>query len=211
MGQLVTWLVSLLIGLTKLATTELEGMLRLLTILCSLWIIYWVTVHVVDTHRLTRLPNVLSGHLRCMSVHLGRVKHNSVSFRTDLSKVFALWMSTDELCYGKMTIMLGLTCSSLTEYPWWHSSIQEWTSCGLWCCMPGLTSIMFWSVEKYFCTPCHHSVCKPLLWSCLIEPEWHYFWTIASKFQWSRTRWITSSCGFAMVLCLRRCPQYRHF
>ena len=63
----------------------------------------------------------------------------------------------------------------------------------LWCCIPGLTTITFWSVEKDCCTPCHHYVCKPLLWSCLIQPEWHCFWTIASKCQWSRTRWITSS------------------
>ena len=97
---LVTWLVSLLIHvfLTKFGTTELEGKLGLLTILCSLWIRSWVTVNVVDTHRPTCLPKMLSGHLRCMSVHLGRVKHNSVSLRTDVSKVFPLWMSADELC-----------------------------------------------------------------------------------------------------------------
>ena len=107
-----------------------------------------------------------------------------------------------------MTIMLGLTWQSI------HDGIQRSgnephmdydqrayipprTSIYslLWCCIPGLTTITFWSVEKDFCTPCHHSVCKPLLWSCLIQPEWHCFWTIASKCQWSRTRWITSSYG----------------
>ena len=28
---------------------------------------------------------------------------------------------------------------------------------------------MLVSVQKDFCTPCHPSVCKPLLWSCLIN------------------------------------------
>ena len=59
--------------LNKVGTTELEGKLGLLTMLCNLWIRSWVTVHVVDTHRPTCLPNILSGHLRCMSVQLGRV------------------------------------------------------------------------------------------------------------------------------------------
>ena len=97
-----TWLVFILTGLTKFGTTELEGKLGLVIVLCSLltefWIWSWITVHVVDTHGPTCLPNVLSGHLCCMSVRLGRVKHNSVSLRTDwtdLSKVFLLWMSTD--------------------------------------------------------------------------------------------------------------------
>ena len=54
-------------------------------------------MHVVDAHRPTCLPNVLSGHLRCMSVRLGRVKHNSV---------FPLYISTNERFYSKQTIIL---------------------------------------------------------------------------------------------------------
>ena len=78
-----------------------------------------------------------------------------------------------------MTIRLGLTCSSLTEYPRWHSETREVTSHGLWCCIPELTSKRFGQWRKI-------SV--------------HCFWTIASKFQWSRTRWITSSYGL-LWLC----------
>ena len=66
------------------------------------------------------------------------------------------------------------------EYPRWHSETREWTLYGLWC-IPELTSITFWSVDKDFCAPCNSSVCKPLLCGCLIKTDWHCFWTIASK------------------------------
>ena len=46
-----------------------------------------------------------------MSVRLGRVKHNSVSLLTDLSKVFPLWMSTDECQLMKNDHYVGTNLS----------------------------------------------------------------------------------------------------
>ena len=125
----------------------------------------------MDTHRPTCLPNVLSVHLRCMSVHLGRVKHNCFVANRSIqgfSTMDVNWL----IMLGQNDHYVGTNLFFLDRVSMMAFIDRLWTSYGLCCCIPGLTSRTFWSVDKYFCTPCHHSVCKPLLWSCLIQPEW---------------------------------------
>ena len=136
---LVTWLLSLLTCLAKFGTTELEGKLGLLTVLCNL-LTYFFVVKILGVVNSACAGYVLLPTPTCLPFRLGRVKHNG----------FVECQLVKDLGQND----LGKTGSSLTESPRWHSEIREWTSHGLWCCIPGLTSITFWSVQNDLCTPC---------------------------------------------------------